>query len=84
MIKTILLTVIAPSVSLSMDIAAASIISADELCHVCALWIEEKSQKRYAAHSGSILLRKRSHSVFLGTETLAERKVENNEIFYLF
>lgn len=82
--NTIMLTIIAPSVHLSMDLAAVSIISGDELCHICALWIEEKSQKRYIANSGSILLRKRTKSVFLGTQTLKERKVENNEIFYLF
>lgn len=79
-----MLTIIAPSVRIAMDIAAASMITADELCHVCALWIEEKSQKRYAAHPGSILLRKRSQTVFCGTKTLAARNVENNEIFYLF
>lgn len=82
--KTLYVTVIAPSVHLSMDIAVASVVNADELCQVCALWIEEKSQKRYSAHSESILLRKRNKTVFCGKKTLAERNVENNEIFYLF
>lgn len=80
----ILLTIIAPSVQLSMDVAVAPIVSGDELCRVCARWIEEKSQKRYIAYSGSILLRKRTQSVFIGTQTLSVRNVENNEIFYLF
>lgn len=80
----ILVTIIAPSVQLSMDLAVAPIVSGDELCRVCALWIEEKSQKRYIAYSGSILLRKRTQSVFMGTQTLSARNVENNEIFYLF
>lgn len=80
----ILVTIIAPSVQLSMDLAVAPIVSGDELCGVCALWIEEKSQKRYIAYSGSILLRKRTQSVFMGTQTLSARNVENNEIFYLF
>lgn len=80
----ILLTVIAPSVHLSMDLAVASMVTGTELCKICALWIEEKSQKRYVAHSGSLLLRKRTESVIIGEKTLKERKVENNEIFYLF
>ena len=80
----ILLTIIAPSVQLSMDVAVAPIISGDELCRICAQWIEEKSHKRYIAYSGSILLRKRTQSVFFFFFTLSVRNVENNEVFYLF
>lgn len=80
----LMLRIIAPSVRISMDIRVVPYISAAELCRICALWIEDKSHKRYIAHSGSILIRKRTQSVFNAVETLAERNVENNEIFYLF
>ncbi len=80
----LMLRIIAPSVRISMDIQVVPLISAAELCRICALWIEDKSNKRYIAHSGSILIRKRTQSVFNAAKTLAERNVENDEIFYLF
>lgn len=81
--RTVMLTIIIPSIQSQMDVIAALQLRMDELCYRSAKWAQESNRERFCADGVHLLVRRRSGQG-MGKETLGEMGVENNECFYLF
>lgn len=81
--RTVMLTIIIPSIPSQMDVIAALQLRMDELCYQSAKWAQEANRERFCAEGGHLLVRCCTGKV-MGNETLGEMGVENNECFYLF
>ncbi len=78
-----MLSIVIPALQTQLDVIASLQLRMDELCRVCALWVEEQNQGRFLAERAHLLVRSRTNSV-MGNKTLGQYRVENNECFYLF
>lgn len=81
--RTVMLTIVIPTLHRQMDVIAALQLRMDELCRISAQWAQETDQERFLADRDHLLVRGRDDSV-MKKETLGEMGVENNECFYLF
>lgn len=82
--ESVSIMVVAPALQVSMDLIVATCVRIDELTQVVATWMQEKTNRRYIAHTMSRLVRKRTKSVCAGTMTIEELGINTNETFYLF